>query len=215
MAGGRMNRRRLIAGGLGAAALAHAQGAAATKLCTPASAAKPASCWVGSHVEWTPFFQKAKSNDASWCWAACLSMAFARQGYTIGQEQIVQQTWGDIQRMPESTDKILADLSREWVDEKQRRFVVSSQVESGGLATTPKTLLESALDQNVPILLGCFGHCTLLVELSYIIGPGGAPQIEDATLIDPWPYTTFVQELSPSQLSLGSQFVARIQMHAA
>jgi len=53
------------------------------------------------------------------------------------------------------------------------------------------------------------------VELLYNIDPKGAPQIQDATLIDPWPYTTYLQELSLSELSLGSQFVARIQIQAA
>jgi len=210
-----MNRRRLISGALGAASLAHPTVAAAMQQCTPPTSAKPSVCWVGNHIDWTPFLQKAKSNDTRWCWAACISMAFARKGYAIGQEQIVQETWSDIQRMPESTDKILADLSKQWTDEKQRRFTVNSRVESGGLATTPKTLLESALDQDIPVLLGCFGHCTLLVELLYNIDPKGAPQIQDATLIDPWPYTTYLQELSLSELSLGSQFVARIQIQAA
>ncbi|MEJ5990943.1 papain-like cysteine protease family protein [Ramlibacter sp. PS3R-8] len=123
-----------------------------------------------------------------WCWAAAVSMVFARYGHALPQEQIVAQTHGELANRGMPTHQLLAALQRDWSSNGELlRASIRHQVADPG-ATLPAsaTLLISSLAREHPLILSSNGHAVVVVGIAYE-ERGPWLRIKGATVIDPSP----------------------------
>lgn len=119
---------------------------------------------------------------SQWCWAASIAMVFRHYGYEVSQQRIVADTFGQLVDAPGSMEHILRALSREWTDDRGRRFRVTADVWS---ASTETAIAD--LDQDRPLIVGTFGHAMVLTALTYSASEWGGAEVTGAVVRDPWP----------------------------
>ncbi len=142
---------------------------------------------------------------SQWCWAACIEMVFQYYGYSISQEKIVQQTWGEIINQPAKAEHILGHLNRRWVDDNGRRFSVTGDRYSANPVSA-----SIDLSNNQPLIIGTQGHAMVLTSLLYVRDQWGRGQVRSAVVRDPWP-NKGRRHLTPAEW-YGTQFLARIRI---
>lgn len=117
---------------------------------------------------------------SQWCWAASIAMVFRYYGYEVSQERIVAETFGQVVNMPGTTHQIMLTLSREWQDDRGRRFQVTA-----GLLSRADAAAELAA--NRPLMVGTLGHAMVLTALGYVKDPWNGDSVTSAIVRDPWP----------------------------
>ena len=117
---------------------------------------------------------------SQWCWAASIAMVFRYYGYEVSQERIVAETFGQVVNMPGTTQQIVTTLSREWRDDRGRRFQVTA-----GLVSRVDAAAELAADR--PLMVGTLGHAMVLTALEYVKDPWYGDSVTRAIVRDPWP----------------------------
>ncbi len=152
--------------------------------CTPFNVQGLQQCEVGIDSTITVIPSSATGGQylSQWCWAACLEMIFNYQGLNLSQEVIVQQTWGNIKKMPGQPRHILADLNRNWRDSSRTRFFVSGGCYSNNLKTVSQDL-----SQDLPLIIGNSGHTMVLTAMKYEMDKWGNGHVIEAEVKDPWP----------------------------
>jgi hypothetical protein len=143
--------------------------------------------------------------QSEWCWAACIEMVFTFWGHPIGQEQIVEQTWGQLVNMPAQPSQIIADLNRSWTDSNGRRFRSRGDVFSASAATAAQDLANG-----MPLILGSLGHAMVLTAISYNRAPSSQGQVTGAIVRDPWPGRG--RRLLSAQEAASTMLLARIRV---
>ena len=131
----------------------------------------------------------AIQEKSQWCWAASIAMIFAHYGFTLPQERIVRQHFGDTADRPVAAGAITDLLDRSWKDAQGRPFMVTATV-----ADAPDTRPRPALNTMVtelagdrPLVIGVTGHAMVLVRVEYDRLPTGELRITGGTVIDPTP----------------------------
>ncbi|MBU0943267.1 MAG: hypothetical protein KJ804_21225 [Proteobacteria bacterium] len=117
-----------------------------------------------------------------WCWVACIEMVFGYHGLNLSQEQIVQNAWGNIERMPGQPRDIVTGLSRNWRDSSRVRFFVSGE----SYPPNPITVSQD-LSRNFPLIIGNMGHTMVVTAMKYELDKWGNGQVKEAAVRDPWP----------------------------
>ena len=126
--------------------------------------------------------------QTQWCWAASIAMVFARYGFAVQQERIVEDAFGAVVNMPAYPDEILGALTGRWEDELGRPFEVRSGV---GWAFVNEIIRDLAHDH--PVIVGTRGHAMVLTALEYVrpsrsLHEGSTPlHVAAAVVRDPWP----------------------------
>jgi hypothetical protein len=147
--------------------------------CGPITPPGVQECMVGIESDLAPV---AIQQSSEWCWAACISGVFAYYGHEISQQDIVQQTWGQVVNLPGQPQQIIADLNRSWVDSSGNAFTV-----------------------------GALGHAMILTGIQWARDVYGHEQIMAAIVRDPWPTNGIRRQLS-AQEWLGANFLVRIRV---
>jgi hypothetical protein len=136
-----MRRRDFVlgaAGGLGAIGFA---GDALADIrcfdaqCNPYNGYCQQVCEVGIPSDFLHVVAARRQRRSQWCWAACIEMVFAANGFFVPQEQFVAQTFGDIENMPGSTADILRAVSRTYTDIYGRSFQAFANLVSYDVAS--------------------------------------------------------------------------------
>ena len=118
--------------------------------------------------------------ENQWCWAACIEMIFAYNGFEISQSAIVESTWGNIVNMPASDQQIMRDLNRPWTDHHGKRFRTSATVVGAAAAARE-------LANNMPLIICTTGHAMVLTALNYVTNPFTTNgEVKEAIVRDPW-----------------------------
>ena len=132
----------------------------------------------------------ATQEKPQWCWAASISMVFARYGHVLSQEQIVRQHFGLAADRPVAAQAITQLLTRPWKDGEGRHFEANASV-SLLPARGPKAgweVMVSELGSQRPLLIGVAGHAMVLVGIDFDRLPaGGGVRITGGKVIDPMP----------------------------
>jgi len=142
---------------------------------------------------------------SEWCWAACIEMVFSYYGFRVPQEQIVQETWGEIVDLPGQPDQIIQQLNRPWTDTHGRAFSVDGNVYTANAISAAQDLA-----RDMPLIIGTMGHAMVLTRLDYIRDQFGRGEVKLATVRDPWPGRG-MRSLSPQEW-YGINFAARIRV---
>lgn len=132
-------------------------------------------------------------------------MVFTYYGFQISQEQIVQETWGDIVNLPGQPGDILRDLNRSWTDRNGQDFAVEGDAYSANAMTAAQDLAS-----DMPLIVGTMGHAMVLTKLDYIVDQYGNGDVKLATVRDPWPGNG-MRALSPTEW-YNIKFAARIRV---
>ncbi|MGF1625409.1 MAG: papain-like cysteine protease family protein [Alphaproteobacteria bacterium] len=143
-----------------------------------------------------------------WCWAACIAMVFRFHGFSVPQERIVEETWGNIVNMPGYPDQILGNLNRPWTDSGGRRFAVEGDSRTANQFTAVQDLANDK-----PLIIGTMGHAMVLTSISYVRDAAGNGEVTGVVVRDPWP------GVGRRQLSgmewYNAIFLARIRVYPA
>ncbi|HYL85508.1 MAG TPA: papain-like cysteine protease family protein [Candidatus Angelobacter sp.] len=177
-----MQRRDFITrlGTVAATGLFAGWATSAEETCTPITP-YVSRCQVG--IPSNMIHVAALQQSSEWCWAACIEMVFTYYGHRVPQARIVRETWGAVVNMPGQPEQILADLNREWKDEKGKKFTVTGDALSANAANAVEDLR-----QDRPLILGTLGHAVVLTALTTDVNQGTrAWQVVAATVRDPWP----------------------------
>jgi hypothetical protein len=145
-----------------------------------------------------------------WCWAAAISIVFARYGYAVTQSDIVERMYGLSADLGMPTHFLPAVIEREWVSEGLAlKASTHYQVAAPG-HTVPAsaTLLISSLQAGHPLILSSNGHAVVVVGIRYE-RQGHALRFIGGTVIDPLPGVG----LRPLQAEeLGVALLARVDI---
>lgn len=171
--------------------------------CSPIVPPGIQECMVGLESSIAPV---AVQQSSEWCWAACISGVFGYYGHDISQQDIVQQTWGEIVNLPAQPQQIIADLNRSWVDGDGNAFSVTGDVYSANALTAAQDL-----KQDMPLIIGALGHAMILTGIQWVRDIYGREQIMAAIVRDPWPTNGNRRELNPQEW-LGANFLVRIRV---
>ncbi len=146
-----------------------------------------------------------------WCWAAALSMIFARHGHVLPQREIVQEVYGAVFDTGIPTRQLPQAISRNWYAQGVGwRAAAKFQMAAAGSAVPASSvLMATSLEQDEPLLLSANGHAVVLVELQWLQAPGGARRIVGGTVIDPLP-NVGIRALAADELQVG--LLARVDV---
>ena len=129
-----------------------------------------ASCQagVGADALGRPVARRAATQHQvnMWCWAACLQGIFARHGYQVGQQQIVDAIWHQSSDPPQFGRGIVAAASRTWTDDAGRAFEVRARVLDVSPAAKMRALV-AELARNPPVIINLQWHAALLTGVRY------------------------------------------------
>lgn len=110
---------------------------------------------------------------SEWCWAASTSMVFAYYGYNVPQEQIVTQTFGQIENVPAGGATLTETLNRDWTDMQGKHFhssATSFDPTTASFQISPINITNDLL-ANRPMIVGSGGHAFVLTAIYF--SPGG------------------------------------------
>lgn len=115
-----------------------------------------------------------------WCWAACIEMIFAYNGFSMSQSEIVAATWGGVVNMPATDQQIMMDLNRPWRDRNGKTFMTSSSPVYAATAA-------QELANNMPLIICTTGHAMVLTALDFVTNVyTTAGEVKNAIVRDPW-----------------------------
>lgn len=164
-------------------------------------------CIAGIDSEILDIRASDTQHASQWCWAASIQSVFSYYGYDLPQEKIVEETWGSIVNMPSQPQQILAALNREWTDTNGNKFYVEGNSFNANAITAAQDL---ANDQ--PLIIGTLGHAMVLTALEYDRDIYGRGQVINATVRDPWPFSSRRRSLTPQEW-YNTSFLARIRIY--
>lgn len=171
-----------------AAWLLLAGSASAQLQCGPEDAAGTRRCVAGLAPDLVRQMQ-ATQLKSQWCWAASLQMIFARYGYAVPQEEIVERLYGGAHDLPVRTSDVTPLVARDWFDLGGKGFsarVVPHAVMHPTL-TGHRRILQALADQH-PLLLVTGRHVVVLVALQFEqVRQGAGLRITGGQVIDPTP----------------------------
>lgn len=160
---------------------------------------------IGSQMMHVAAASTAGQHQSQWCWAACIEMVFRYYGYSVSQERIVRETWGQIVNLPGQPDQILQNLNRLWKDDFGRVFSVSGDVYSAEPVTAAQDL-----SNDMPLIIGTMGHAMVLTSLEYFRDQYARGQVTKAIVRDPWPGRG--RRVLSAQEWFSTNFLARIRI---
>ncbi len=123
-----------------------------------------------------------------WCWAAAISIVFARYGYALAQSDIVERMYGLPADLGMPTHFLPAVIEREWVSDG-RALKASAHYQAaapGRTVPASATLLVSSLQAGHPLILSSNGHAVVVVGIRFE-RQGQALRFTGGTVIDPMP----------------------------
>lgn len=176
--------------------------------CSPFDSQGIQKCEVGISSQIANVVAQATGGQhmSQWCWAACIEMVFRYYGYDIGQETIVEQTWGSIVNLPSGGGEvILANLNRTWTDYQGRTFSVIGD----SYTASPETAAQD-LRNDMPLIIGTIGHAMVLTSLVYLVNQWEEWTITSAGVIDPLPGRGL--RILSAEEWYGIEFCARIRV---
>lgn len=137
-----------------------------------------------------------RQNCTQWCWAACIEMVFATNGYCVKQEKLVEKIYGKKRpNLPATPAKLVEAINGTHQDERdEARFQAT-----GREIRSLKEAIDELRDGH-PIIIGSHGHATVLKRLKYRINDKKEiTQILDISVVDPWPDTKSVRHYSAAE----------------
>ena len=148
-----------------------------------------------------------------WCWAAALSMIFARHGHVLPQHEIVREVYGEAVDAGVPTRELPFAISRNWhaPGGGWRAAAKFQMAHDARPVPVSSVLLVASLSQDEPVLLSANGHAVVVVELEWQEAPGGWRRIVGGTVIDPLPQVG-VRALAVDELQVA--LLARVEVHA-
>lgn len=154
-----------------------------------------------------------RQEQPKWCWAAALSMIFARHGHVLPQRDIVQEVYGAVFDTGMPTRQLPHAISRNWYAQGVgwRAAAKFQLAPAGTVVPASSVLMSSSLEQDEPLLLSANGHAVVVVELQWQEAPGGARRIVGGTVIDPLPGVG-IRPLAADELLVG--LLARVEVRA-
>ena len=179
----RRNLLRAATGGVALASIGGITPALADRVCS-AYGNNMEQCEAGIRSELASQSASAAGSQYlnQWCWAACISMVFQFHGYTVRQERIVEETWGDIVNMPAYPDQILENLNRTWTDDQGQQFMAMGDTRTANQFTAAQDLAA-----NNPLIIGTMGHAMVLTSILYVRDSSGNGEVTGVVVRDPWP----------------------------
>jgi hypothetical protein len=185
-----MHRREFILGGAG---LAMSPALSKAQVVQKAAVARPTV---------------VRQQCPEWCWAASASMIFAHLGHPIDQKKIVAAAFHGLICSSAHPIIITNVLNAPWVDDRGQQF--QPQISAGydqlagintiGFAGAGNAFIVNELTQNRMLLYANTHHAMALVEVDYIPTPFG-PNIVNAIVLDPWPFSPAEHPLVGPELS--------------
>jgi Papain-like cysteine protease AvrRpt2 len=161
-------------------------------------------CTVGIPAE--GLFAGARQESREWCWAACIEMVFGYYGHRVSQSRIVKETWGGLVDKPVHERELLADLNRNWTDNRGRRFRSNAYVFDRPAAGV------SDLRRCQPLILGTPGHTVVLTAITLEIDNFSRRwNIAEAIVCDPWP--GHGARMLSSEEWRNIRFAVRVELH--
>ncbi|HXK53390.1 MAG TPA: papain-like cysteine protease family protein [Hyphomicrobiales bacterium] len=177
-----IDRRHLILALAASAALAAAPGpAAAAQACRTESGVRHCFSRLQGKIQ-TQATQT--QNRSQWCWAAALSIIFDHYGYSVSQERIVGDVWGQVTDMPRHVDGIMRDINRVWIDDKGRHFRAIGARLTLDSEELPVQAAR-ALARNQPLIVGLPYHAVVLTEMRWRVSELGKSFVDDLIVSDP------------------------------
>jgi hypothetical protein len=123
-----------------------------------------------------------------WCWAAAISMVFARHGHVVPQQAIVERIYGAPANVGLPTQQLPAVIDRDWWSEGGvlRASTQHQTAPAGHTLPASALLLVSSLAREQPLILSTEGHAVVVVGVSYLVR-GPWLRITGGTVLDPRP----------------------------
>jgi hypothetical protein len=148
-----------------------------------------------------------------WCWAAALSMIFARHGHVLPQREIVREIYGAAFDTGIPTRQLPHAITRNWYAQGVgwRAAAKFQMAPAGSVVPVSSVLMATSLEQDEPLLLSANGHAVVVVELRWQEAAGGARRIVGGTVIDPLP-NVGIRALAADELQVG--LLARVDVRA-
>lgn len=170
-------------------ALLVAPAAQAAEVCSTPDDRGVRNCRVGLDAAQVQAIRVAQEKS-QWCWAASIAMVFAHYGYSVPQEGIVRQHFGEARDQAVSGNAITSVLEGPWTDGRGRPFAVNA-VAADAPDRRPGPALQTMvaeLTRQRPLVIGVEGHAMVLVRVEYDRLPNdGGIRITGGTVIDPTP----------------------------
>jgi hypothetical protein len=162
------NLRISIAAALVATALLRP--AAADLVCSETDAQGVQECSAGLSAELSRRMY-AEQSLSKWCWAASIAMVFARYGYPVEQEDVVERLYGALVDLPVRMADVEPLVNRDWFSINGRKVAALTEpVQLEGTvseaATGAQTLIDRLVDLQ-PLLLGAHGHMVVVVGVRF------------------------------------------------
>jgi hypothetical protein len=124
-------------------------------------------------------------------------MVFGFYGHKISQEDIVRQVYGRLQCFPAGTRTIGQALSRGWTDADGQKFrsrVVAAFDPMNGINAINNAIIVNELKNDHPLLYCNTHHAMVVGGVEFF--PTAPPNITTVGVIDPWPASPRVHNLS-------------------
>ena len=174
----------------------------------------------------------ATQNCDSWCWAACIQMVFSTLGKGVAQEAAVKRLFNSYKCEGANVIQIVQTINGEWRDWRGVPFNASARmlpkagmaiaISSGSDNSRPPGYIDKMwatsggareiiheLENGRPLINLADRHATVIVGATYQqnelfqSGPIGLNKI---IILDPWPESQRLRELSAREIS--QQFLA-------
>jgi hypothetical protein len=180
-----MHRRDLLIGAIATALSATT--AQAELRCSAWNTNAWRRCYVGVPVP----RRIAQQRCPNWCWAACIEAVFALNGYQVAQETIVAKVFPKLQCKTTSAHGIVTAINGRWSRSDGDSFVANADVliDAHDFLQQPSAIPKAAheLAAGRPLIIGTFGHATVLTGMTYMLNTKGKYVVEQLIVRDPWP----------------------------
>lgn len=140
-----------------------------------------------------------------WCWAASIATIFAFHGHPIDQKQIVLRTYHALACWPAASNaNLAAAMSGIYVDANGVPFtatITAAFDAQMGASTIDIAMIVNELANNRPLLICNTHHAMVLSLVDYVPSPPPfPPRVLVAGVIDPWPPSPRVHNLSQPEI---------------
>ncbi len=128
-----------------------------------------------------------EQSQSQWCWAAAMSMVFARYGYPLQQQEVVERLYGKAVNLPVRSADLAPLINRDWYAGDGRKVTaVTRPVGLDDAAGGSAQSLVDSLAQQKPLLLGARGHIVVVVGVTFQrFTQQGTIRVTGATALDP------------------------------
>lgn len=155
-------------------------------------------CQAG--LPFSPDMRTAGQECQFWCWAACIEAIFALNGHTVRQAEIVSRLYGQPACVAADGPTIANAIAGAWIGAEGRSFRADPQIlidaQYGVWREDAHIVAARELEAGRPLVLGALSHAVLLTAMTFARAPGGATQVIELVIRDPWPTNPNRQVLS-------------------